>query len=124
MVQLAEAETSERVHTVLKTPMMKYAPPPTLLPSRMTVAEALTSFCQDADAEPERRQAALLLGREMAGGVYFFLAISQSGEIQRIEPSTRLSEIATTREIRTTNGIEKMAAASIEVSAYAKVAGL
>ena len=54
-------------------------------------------------------------------GPHDFFAVARAGELVKVEPSTRLAEIAVPRELRTPDGLKCIPCAAVEVVQYAEV---
>lgn len=91
------------------------------LPAHVTVADAVEAFkCHPQG--PDGMEVAAQLRREMAGS-FSYLAVKSGGRPETVPATTRLADIAVSREIRTPRGLERVSAVAIYVQSYMPVGG-
>jgi len=118
---MVQTSDDEMVLTAVKTPMMPRAAT-AFLPRTLTLAQALAELRKLPPKDAHGTRVQQQLERETAGK-YDFLAVTRTGEIIKVKPTTALQDIVMPREIRTAQGIEEMPTAAFEVQAYAPVGG-
>lgn len=100
-------------------PALMERPAMRLLPARETVASAVERF-RRAPEGPDGLDVAAQLQREMAAK-FNYLAIGRGGRAEIVEGTTRLTDIAMEKEVRTPGGLAKIRAAAIYVQSYMPV---
>lgn len=116
------ARDDDLILTAVKTPMMP-RPTTALLPKDLSLAQSLAELCKIPPKDANATRVLQQLEREISGGKYDFLAVTRTGEIVKVQPTTSLQEIAVPREVRTARGLEEIPTAAFEVQAYAPVGG-
>jgi hypothetical protein len=113
-------KNGNQVLVALKTPLMPQATT-LLLSGRLTLAESFQALRQIPPKDANATRVLQQLERETSGP-HDFLALTRTGEIEKVDPrKVTLEEIAIPREVRTAHGIEKIPTAAYEVQAYTPV---
>lgn len=112
--------SSGDVVTVVKTSALENATTRTFR-EHITVDDTINEILRSQSRNDSDRQVLEQLRREVAGPHDFF-AVTQAGQMIKVDPKTRLSEIAVPRELRMPDGgFKLMPTAAFEVQQYAEV---
>ena len=92
-----------------------------VFPAATTIAECLERVARTEPPDPDERRVVQQIRREIGAVRFEILLVMQGGVINKAQPSQRLGEVATLRDVQGPQGPEKQWVAQLELQAYAPV---
>jgi hypothetical protein len=109
-----------KVLFAVKTPIMP-RPTTAFLPRELNLAQAIEQLRAMPPKDANATRVLQQLARETSAGAFDFLALTPTGEMVKVRPTTTLQEIAFPREVRTPTGLKTVPSVGLEVQAYSPV---